>query len=265
MVELFPHEFERVLPLYRSAGTSFPLISAVIQNKQRGQVFADDGQHPRAAVVVTDFGFMFLIGTGSESFDDEFAKLFATSATLKPSYLLWYSPPAPWQDRLNAVPNLGRRRDRVRLGLHSIPAGLMDAPVLTPSGFELQDLSAQISYTEKFGIDLVLRFWASTAKFLQDGFGVCLVKDNEILSLCYTAAVVDATAEVDVATNPDYRQRGFAAAVTRAFIQQSLRRGITPLWDCFDYDIASLRLAHSAGFTASYHYPLYSFNVPIVL
>lgn len=254
----------RVLPLYRSAGMTFPLISAVIQNKQRGQVFADDRENPRAAIVVTNFGFMFLTGEESESFDDELATLFATSGKFKPSYLLWYSPPEGWQRRLDSIPDLGSRRERVRLDFHPDQAGWLGEPVDSPAGFELRSLSSGlIPKTEKFGVKLDSRFWASAADFLKNGFGICLMKGNEMVSLCYAAAVADGLAEVDVATDPEFRGRGLAGVVTRQFIKQCLDRGLAPTWDCFTYNTGSLKLARSLDFAAAVKYPFYSFNVPV--
>ncbi|MCM3904868.1 MAG: GNAT family N-acetyltransferase [Pyrinomonadaceae bacterium] len=264
MVELQPDDFLRVLPLYRSAGKSFPLISAVIQNKQRGQIFADTRENPRAAIIVTNFGFMFLTGEECESFDDELARVFTTSGKFKPSYLLWYSPPEGWQARLDSIPDLGRRRERVRLDFRPDQAGWLGEPVDSPAGFELKDLSSElIPKTEKFGVKLDSRFWGSTADFLKNGFGVCLMRDHEIVSVCYAAAVADGLAEVDVATDEEFRGRGFAGVVTREFIRQCLDRGLAPTWDCFTYNTSSLKLAKSLGFAGEARYPFYSFNVPI--
>jgi RimJ/RimL family protein N-acetyltransferase len=264
MVELQPDDFERVLTLYRSAGITFPLISTVIQNKQRGQVFADDRENPRAGMIVTNFGFMFLTGEESESFDDELVRLFAAGGKFRPSYLLWYSPSEGWQRRLDAIPDLARRRERVRLDFHSDQAGWLGDPVERPAGFELKDLSLDlIPKTEKFDVKLDSKFWASAADFLENGFGVCLMKDDEMVSLCYAAAVVDGLAEVDVATDPEFRGRGLAGVVTRQFIKQCLDRGLAPTWDCFSYNTGSLRLATSLNFAAATNYPFYSFNVPV--
>lgn len=264
MVELQPDDFISVLPLYRSAGMTFPLISAVVQNKQRGQVFCDDRENPRAAMIVTNFGFMYLTGEGSGLFDNELARLFAASGRFKPSYLLWYAPSESWQRRLESIPDLSRRRERVRLDFDPDQAGWLGEPLESPAGFELRSLSADlIPKTEKFDVKLDSKFWASAADFLENGFGVCLMKDHEMVSLCYAAAVVDGLAEVDVATDPEFRGRGLAGVVTRQFIKQCLDRGVAPTWDCFSYNTGSLKLATSLDFAAASKYPFYSFNVPV--
>jgi GNAT superfamily N-acetyltransferase len=264
--ELQPDEFPRVLPLYRAAGVRFPLISAVIQRRQRGRVFADAGAAPGAAFVVTDFGFACRLGgEGGKEFDAGLARLLATAGALRPEYLLWYAPPADWQARLDALgaPTV-RRRERVRFEFREGRAGWLGAPVECPAGFELKRLSAElVPATEGLGVDLASRFWASADDFAENGLGVCLTAGGEVASLCYAAAVADGLAEVDVVTRPEYRGRCLADAVTRQFVKECLGRGIEPTWDCFAYNAGSMRLAEKHGFAEWYRYPFYSFNVPL--
>lgn len=262
--ELRPEEFPRVLPLYEAAGERFPLISAVIRRKQRGRVFASAASPASAAFVVNDFGFAYLFGAGDEKFDAGLEQLLATPGALGPSYLLWYHPPSGWRARLDALgPDLVRRRGRVRFEFRGELDQWLGGPVECPAGFELKGLTpALIPGTEKLGVQLATRFWASAEDFAENGLGVCVTEGDEVVSLCYAAAVADGLAEVDVVTLPEYRGRGLAGVVTRQFINECLRRGVAPTWDCFDYNAGSLRLAEGLGFAELYHYPFYSFNVP---
>ncbi|HYH84637.1 MAG TPA: GNAT family N-acetyltransferase [Pyrinomonadaceae bacterium] len=267
-VELKSDEFARVLPLYRAAGACFPIISAVIQRRQRGQVFADRRESPASAFVVTNFGFALYLGDeGKVEFDEGLARLLAAGDAFRPSYLLWYAPPALWQAGLDALgSDLVRRRERVRFEFREERAAWLSERVECPDGFELKPLSAElIPKTEKFGVKLDSRFWASAADFVENSLGVCLLKDGEVASLCYAAAVADGLAEVDVVTDAEFRGRGLASVVTRQFIKECLRRGVAPTWDCFEYNAGSMRLAEKTGFVESRRYALYSFNVPINL
>lgn len=265
-VELQPDEFARVLPLYREAGVCFPLISAVIQGGQRGQVFADRRELPSSALVVTDFGFMFLAGAEQNApFDASLSRLFANGDALKPSYLMWYSPPAGWQRRLDEFGSeVVRRRERVRFEFREERAGWLAEPVECPDGFELKHASAELlPEAEKLGLKLDSRFWASAAEFVEHGLGVFLMRGDEVVSLCYAAAVADGLAEVDVATAPEFRERGLAGVVAKQFAKECLRRGVTPTWDCFEYNAGSMKLAEKLGFVETRRYPFYNFNVPL--
>jgi RimJ/RimL family protein N-acetyltransferase len=262
--ELRPDEFQRALPLYRAAGARFPLISAVLRRSQRGRVFADAPAAPRAAFVVNGFGFACLLGGPAEEFDEGLGRLLAAPGALGTSYLLWYAPPEAWQARLDRLgPDRVRRRVRVRFEFLGDRAGWSREPEAPPPGFELRRLTPELlPATEKFGLDLASRFWSSAEDFAANSLGVCLTAGGEVASLCYAAAVADGLAEVDVATQAEYRGRGLAGFVTREFIRGCLRRGVAPTWDCFDYNAGSLRLAEGLGFAELRRYPFYSFNVP---
>jgi hypothetical protein len=266
IIELQPHEFARVLPLYRAARVCFPLISAVIQNKQLGQIFVDDKKYPASAVVLANFGFMSFLGTEqNRPFNSGLAQALASKDVFRASYLLWYSPPAAWQRRLDAFnPAIARRRERVRFEFGKSPGVYGDESVPGTDEFALKNLSRDlIPKTEKFGVQIDSRFWSSAADFEENGLGVCILKDDEVICVCYAAAIVDGLAEVDVITQQEFRDQGLAYFAARQFIKECLSRGIIPTWDCFVDNPGSMKLADKLGFIQISSYPFYSFNVPI--
>lgn len=265
LTELPPEDFRSVLPLYRAADNRFPLISAVIQNRQRGQVFVDDLSGPHSAAVVSDFGFAMLLGDPhNDAFRTLLLKLMRESSALKPKHVRWYNPPPRLQKDLLSLHGAGvRPRTRVRLE-HRSDARLAGQPDLELDGFELRDLTSDlIPAVDSLGLNIGSRFWSSAADFLETGTGVCLVRNGQVASLCYSAALVDSLAEVDVATDPAFRRRGFAAAVTHGFTQRCAASRIVPMWDCFDYNTGSLQLARSSGFVEIDRYSFLSFDVPL--
>ena len=259
IAELAPEEFSKALSLYHQTEFRFPLISAVLERRQRGQVFVDRNHEPSSAVVVNNFGFMFYVGREPHlEFDEFLSELFRSGSEIKPSYLLWYSPPEHWQRKLDELG--ARMRERVRFEYRETQIAVLSCP----GGFEIRKLDAElISRTERFRIDVGSRFWSSPEDFEEHGLGFCLLKDEEIVSLCYAAAISERLAEVDVVTDEAFRGHGLANIVSQHFIRECLARGITPTWDCFAYNTASLRLALKLGFAEVRRYPFYSFNVPL--
>ncbi len=55
-------------------------------------------------------------------------------------------------------------------------------------------------------------------------------------------------AEIDVATLPDFRMKGFAKLVVGRFVDYCLDNGITANWDCFEDNLGSLKTAEHLGF-----------------
>ena len=157
IMELAPEEFAGILPLYHATDLRFPLISAVLERRQRGQVFGEQ----RSALVVNNFGFMFYVGEQNEEFDNSLRDVFEKASGIKPSYLLWYAPPARWQQYLNECG--ARLRERVRFEFRS---NRVSEPVVCPAEFEMRRLDAElIPKTNKFRLDIDSRFWSSAKDF----------------------------------------------------------------------------------------------------
>lgn len=265
--EIEPERFAELIPLYRDAGGTFPIILAVLEGAQPGRVFVAPGQGD-AALVVHDFGFMRLIEREpAEAIDAGLAELFGGGQGALPSYLLWYDPPARWQERLDSLGSgVARRRERLRFAFDRGRAGYASKAARCPEGFELRRMDRELlPKAEKFGLDLGSRFWPSADAFLERGLGMCVVKDGEIASLCYAAAVAGGAAEVDVATDPAFRQLGLGTIAAERFVRNCLAAGIEPAWDCFTANEGSMRLAGKLGFVPGPLYAFYSFNIPVAL
>lgn len=264
LAQLLPDKFSELIPMYHDTGGVYPLILAVLEGSQRGQVFVSD-DCPQAAFVINNFGFARLVGIGDDAFDHELAELLAgRESALGCSYLLWYDPPARWRKKLNRfVGDAIKRRERVRFEFRSERARYVSEAAQCPEDFALREMDhCLLSKAKKFALDLESRFWSSADDFVANALGACLVNDNHIVSFCYAAAVADGLAEVDVVTDAEFRGRGFATIVSQQFVRQCLGKGIKPTWDCFVYNAASMRLAEALGFGEQYRYPFYSFNVP---
>jgi len=265
MIELHAKEFPRVLPLYLRSGQCFPLISAVLQQKQPGQVFVDALEDVRSALVVTHFGFTLFLGNPSnESFNAALQNALSRTGIVQPSYLLWYAPPREWSDIFGHLPDgTSRSRERIRYRFDAA-AYTIDVPQKLPVGFELKAIDRDLlAKAEKLNLEIGSRFWASVDAFLKEGCGFCVINDAEIVSLCYSACVVDGLAEIDIITDPAHRNKGFALLVARGLIAQCLKRQIQPTWDCFSSNMGSQRLAVKLGFKQEYSYQLRSFTIPL--
>lgn len=258
-LELDPAGFESLTPIYEQESHIFPLILAVIKRKQPGWAFVDDRHSPAAALIVTRFGFVQLIGKPVS--DKMWTSFFRDPKPYLPNYLLWYSPP-PRIQILPAAPGNAqvRCRERTRFSFTGEPVEVAGQP----AGFEVELLDKEwIAKIAEFHLDIESRFWSSADDFLKHGLGVCVLKDGKVASICYSACVVDGLAEVDVMTRDEYRGRGLASLAVGRFILECLRREITPTWDCFTDNTASMKLALKLGFKKSFSYNFYSFNVPI--
>jgi RimJ/RimL family protein N-acetyltransferase len=264
MLELWREDFSKILNLYQLESSLFPLILSVIRRVQRGWVFVDQLDNPGSAMVITGFGFTQIFGADRHAFDSAVEELFRKWKVSLPSYLLWYSPPPRWQSRLDVfVPKRIKRRERIRFHLNEQLAEYLAKPADSPTGFDIKPLDEDLLLkTNELKLDLGSRYWASTDDFMKNGLGVCLLKNGEIVSLCYSACVVDGLAEVDIVTREEYQGQGLATISAQHFIRDCLQKNIQPTWDCFGSNYASIKLAERLGFTRAGSYQFYSFGVP---
>lgn len=86
---------------------------------------------------------------------------------------------------------------------------------------------------------------------LEFGHIVCVVlRDNAIVCTAYTNLPPDGDeVEIGVETAPAYRKQGYARDALSRLITELAKLDIRPIYACSESNRASLRLAHSLGFT----------------
>ena len=88
--------------------------------------------------------------------------------------------------------------------------------------------------------------FAGQEDFLQNGFAFCLYAGEELASASSTFGYYSGGYELQIATAPKFRRRGYAAVTGAAFLLECLSRGKRPHWDAAHQ--GSLRLACRLGF-----------------
>jgi GNAT superfamily N-acetyltransferase len=121
-----------------------------------------------------------------------------------------------------------------------------------PAGFQLRRMDAHL--TGRIGAP---PGWTSPEAFLEHGLGVVLLEGDEIVSLCTSVFASQEYMEIDIHTEDKYQRQGFAVLTASAFIEECLRLGKQPNWECFWENEASTSLAKKLGFQAEADYPVY--------
>lgn len=102
-----------------------------------------------------------------------------------------------------------------------------------PEGYELVMFDENI-YNQALEADWSKEFceiYSSASDYLSRGFGYAILKDGKLVSGTSTMTVYDGGTEIQVATHPDFRQKGLAMICSAAFVLESQRRGIRACWD----------------------------------
>ncbi|MFP3897146.1 MAG: GNAT family N-acetyltransferase, partial [Anaerolineales bacterium] len=90
--------------------------------------------------------------------------------------------------------------------------------------------------------------WPSEERFRQRGFGYVAVVDEAVICWCTAEYVSCRTCGVGIEVTRGYRNRGVGTATATRFVQEALRRGIMPHWECDAENPASMRVAKKVGF-----------------
>jgi RimJ/RimL family protein N-acetyltransferase len=95
--------------------------------------------------------------------------------------------------------------------------------------------------------------WPGLDRYYEHGWGVAARapsrRGEQIICWCTAEYVGPATCGIGVATVPPYEGRGVATAVASRFVEEGLRRGLKPHWECASRNVASVRVAEKVGFT----------------
>lgn len=260
MIELQAHEFSRILPLL--AGIKQKVLPyAICEGINPGRVFVDRHDNPLTALIWTTVGYFFLAGEPAQVRDKTAIRQVLTDifipiqqASGENGFLLITSTEA-WKEHL---PSLLPRRQVIEIYRRTFAFDLTrfsargDWRAKTPPGFCLRTINAE--QASQVG---ALAGWSSFHHFSMNGIGYVLLDGDKIASTCTSVFSSSEMIEIDVHTAENYQRRGFALLTASALIEECLRRGKKPNWECFWDNEPSTMLAKKLGFNPLEDYPVY--------
>ncbi len=240
------------------------MTASMAAGHTRARLFADDAAYPSIWIAHEQYTvFMGGSGTPREMRDAccELARLVLTPSLRRALGAVKVLVPSDdW------LPHLHRAFDGVQAGVyprtvyrHTLqamaPCGRPEVVPITPALMEDDALGNRGMIAGE-----VTQMWGGVDAFLQEGFGVCAVVDGAVAGFCTAEYVSPGRCGMGVATAPEHRRQGLAAAMTNAFLAMSARRGVTPFWDCWTNNQGSIKTATRAGFQFVADYPAFLLN-----
>lgn|GEM_PF-1442916 len=228
---------------------SFPLIAVVLENKQAGNIYANDNVAPTLAFIIhkSGFSYLFIKEVSSINFM-EFIEFLVESEDI-PEYFHIYEPPLSLIGALTHFKEISfkiRKRIQLRFGSTKVIA-----PSIKNTNIQLitQKISSDnFSLLDNFNLFIANKFWESKKLFLLSGFGVIIFSNNVPACVCYSACLVNSIAEIDIVTKPEFQNLGIGKFAVSQFINQGLEKNVLSNWDCFENNTSSYKLALSIGF-----------------
>jgi RimJ/RimL family protein N-acetyltransferase len=235
--------------------TPFPLINAVLANLQDGKIFKDS-KTDELFYIIHKSGFSYLINTDTQRLPDMFIQLLESNQT--PQYFHVYAPPTELTSVCNKISELINIRVRKRIQLNYKVEKIHNSKLQIPGKYKIQRISSEnFRDLQVFNLLIERKYWKSEDDFLKSGFGFFVSNESGLpVSVCYSACVVNNVAEIDIATLPEFQQRGLAKLAVSAFVEFCNANGVNANWDCFEENAGSLKTAESVGFSyvSSYNF-----------
>jgi hypothetical protein len=260
MVRIEKHGYAAIYKIYLSSEIFFPLVAAVLLDRQDGVVYADDSTFPSQAYVEHAFGFAQVFGIKVGSFEQELEQYLLVDKQFKPAKIRLYAPYLP--DFLALPIHESKRSYRQRFTMDAegfSNAEAANGELAKKANLCDVDENNVLLIEARFGV--VGRFWRSQTEFIQGSKAVVVLHEGEPASICYAAAEADHRAEIDVLTLPEYRNLRLGRIAVIEFVKRCLKLSVNPLWDCFTNNAGSVMLCKSVGFVAFQKpYPFYTIN-----
>lgn len=229
--------------------TGFPITQAVVDGHQEGRIFAFEDNY----FILHKSGFASLIN--DTDCLNELGQLFLQESF--PQYFHIYDATPELIRRVNKDSSFFNAKVRKRIQ--------MEYPLTERIDLFKQDFTIEAANEEDlnklsvFGLNLSNRYWKNSANFLDNAMArVVYNQAMEPGSICYAAAVSNNRAEVDVATIEVFKGLGLAKLAVSRFVNLCIQNNIIPNWDCFEDNVASLRVAESLKFVCFNSYDFLS-------
>jgi hypothetical protein len=98
-------------------------------------------------------------------------------------------------------------------------------------------------------IEEISSCWNDISQFYTDGFGYCLVTDDdEIVGWCTAEYRSDGKCGIGIETIESFQKRGFATLTASAFVEHCRAHSIIPHWDSWAANTPSVTVAEKVGF-----------------
>lgn len=260
MRELSNQEFKRIIHLLNNEHVHCTFAYSVIEERQPGRIFVDDPINPSSCLICCKSGKYLVCGNTDNDTFNEFLDDYLYNRKNHGRYFDLYSSSKAWTKKLNKI--LFDNAAKLSRQLFNLDYSNLDSlskcELLLPDHFELRRMDEDlfIKYANEID-DSYFNLWGTAENFIRNGFGFCILKDNEFVSVCNTYYVKDSSAEIDIITLNGFRNQGFAVMTCTAFIKHCIEHNINPIWDCDNGNKESKNLAKKLGFKSVETYEMF--------
>ncbi|MEW4327110.1 GNAT family N-acetyltransferase [Rossellomorea marisflavi] len=251
-------------------------IKAVLERINPGRVFVDDPQTPTTGLVWlgNHDGFFFIGSETNPAFNQEINGFIddvigPEAKAQDVQSFIGIGHHERWEPVIREV--FGHRGLEVFqqkvYGLET--EHLRDSePAALEEGYRLVKLSRDL-YENRDGVitnpdflqSKILEFWATPEDFFQEGMGYAVMHHDEVVSLCFSGFLAGDQHTIDIETLEEHQGKGLGLAVAHRVINEGLKQGLRPYWDCMEINTPSNAIARRLGLVNVFDYEVYMFSL----
>jgi hypothetical protein len=133
-----------------------------------------------------------------------------------------------------------------------------DLPPLPPE-YELHRLDSSLG-KQILARNLLIRMFGSIPLALEWGYGLCLLRNGELLCETFAGPSANGVIELGVETHPHHMHKGYAYLTCAHLVHAIEQLGYRTYWNCAKGNLASAALARKLGFRSQREYRLQAWN-----
>jgi RimJ/RimL family protein N-acetyltransferase len=268
MIELSaPNDYAKIKFLFTGPYLTL-VIDGVMAGNSTGMLWVDNPLQPQTALMWDGAYIFYLVGQADNTaVNQQLGELFTTqlmAAARKrgiDGFKILYSSPA-WESQMAVIfPTLTLTQyPRVAYTLGEV--ALPDWQSRLPPDYTMRPIDRAMLNDSSLGnhadlIEEIEECWPSQERFLTHGFGFCLVGNQEILCRCTAEYVSTGKCGIGIATAENHRKQGIATLTASAFLDYCQKGQITPYWDAWLRNTASVATAEKIGLRKIQDYSVY--------
>ena len=215
----------------------YPL--SIAQGIQDGEIIADDGRYPEAALFWHYAGFAYLSGNVKEAFLRTIYQHYFQKKPARRFVLI--------TDNTSVIHFFSQMKD---VALDQRAEYRYDTgrdPLLHPCVFPIERISAS-NIRGIHGRIIPAFSWSSERQFLSKGFGYAALDGNRVIAAAFSAAVSSEEVDIGVETDEAYRYRGLATVLASQMCHEIIAIGKQPVWAHGLSNTGSMHTALRVGF-----------------
>lgn len=243
----------KVAELFSPGGPNDMMLYASLDGRYPGVALVDDSESPMQCVLRTAYGTTFLGG----SVDDTF--LTDSVDALRKTGTIWVvlSEIEATQRKLPS----GYDFNIERIEFNSISGFNEKTDAVSrelPEGFQLVEMDRTLLENCIWGNEMK-QACGNLENFLRHGFGVCLLRDDQIISEAYAMFEGAGRMELGAITHETHQGQGYGSITCSELIRLCHQRKKQVYWSCHQGNTPSVRLARKLGFSSErkYHWIRY--------